>query len=276
MYLWKAACNRLNKRKEKKEESIKREVRRMGRNAKRFFTLPLFFTTLIIVMMTFIQGTKETSVDAYPRRAPKLQPGQVIFKMIGDTTYRLEYANIAIDLDTHLGERAVTAIRDTLERLGPRYDEDSKRREDKRHETDKTELMLIINSYRQLNTLMLAVPEPINFQTGRREKRGVITAIAIGIIAILATSTSAAHMASSAYGSYNKVELWEMEDKVNVIKSATINGSAGTIPGNRFWMIRFFWRFLRESEKTQAKSQGIDSGLLQIPNQNKKKTRAFF
>jgi hypothetical protein len=72
--------------------------------------------------------------------------------------------------------------------------------------------------------LMLAVPEPINFQTERREKRGVFTAIAIDIMAILATSAAAAHMASSSYGSYDKVELPEMEDKVNVIKSATING----------------------------------------------------
>jgi hypothetical protein len=37
MYIWKAACNRLNRRKEKKEERIKREVRRMGRNAKAAF-----------------------------------------------------------------------------------------------------------------------------------------------------------------------------------------------------------------------------------------------
>jgi hypothetical protein len=36
MNLWKAACDRFNKRKEKKEERIKREVRRMGWNAKRF------------------------------------------------------------------------------------------------------------------------------------------------------------------------------------------------------------------------------------------------
>jgi hypothetical protein len=43
-------------------------------------------------------------------------------------------------------------------------------------------------------------------------------------MAILATSAAAAHMASSSYGSYNKVELREMEDKVNVIKSATLNG----------------------------------------------------
>jgi hypothetical protein len=43
MYLWKDACNRLNKSKEKKEERIKREVRRMGRNAKRFFVLPSHF-----------------------------------------------------------------------------------------------------------------------------------------------------------------------------------------------------------------------------------------
>jgi hypothetical protein len=171
MYLWKAACDRLNWRKKKKEERIKREVRRMGRNAKRFFTQPSFFTT----MMTFNQGTKETSINAYTRRAPKLQTRQVIFKRIGDTTYRLEYANIAFDLNTHLAEQAVTAIRDTLEHLGPRYDDDSKRREEERHETDKTELTLIINRYRQLNTLMSAVPEPINSQTGRREKRGVIT-----------------------------------------------------------------------------------------------------
>jgi hypothetical protein len=52
--------------------------------------------------------------------------------------------------------------------------------------------------------LMSAVPEPINFQTGRREKRGVFTAIAIGIMAILETSAASAHMASSSYGSYDK------------------------------------------------------------------------
>jgi hypothetical protein len=119
MYLWKAACDRFNKRKEKKEERIKGEVRKMGRNAKRFFVQPSLFTTLIIIMVTFNQGTKEHTVEAYTRRAPKLQPGQVIFKRIGDTTYRLEYANIAFDLDTHLAEQAVTAIRDTLARLGP-------------------------------------------------------------------------------------------------------------------------------------------------------------
>jgi hypothetical protein len=117
MYLWKAACNWLNRRREKKEEGIKREVKRMGRKAKRFFNQPTFFTTLIIIMMTFNHGTKDTSVDTYTRRAPKLQPGQVIFKRIGDTMYRLEYANIAFDLDTHLPEQAVTAIRDTFERL---------------------------------------------------------------------------------------------------------------------------------------------------------------
>jgi hypothetical protein len=38
MYLWKAACYRFNKRREKKEERTKREVRRMGRNAKRFLS----------------------------------------------------------------------------------------------------------------------------------------------------------------------------------------------------------------------------------------------
>jgi hypothetical protein len=40
-------------------------------------------------------------------------------------------------------------------------------------------------------------------------------------------------------------------------------------------MIQFFWRFLRESEKTRAKSQGIYSGLLRIPNQNAQKKQAF-
>jgi hypothetical protein len=40
-------------------------------------------------------------------------------------------------------------------------------------------------------------------------------------------------------------------------------------------MIRFFWRFLRESEKTRAKCQGIDSGSQQIPNQNNKKSEPF-
>jgi hypothetical protein len=77
MYLWKAACDRFNKRKEKKEERIKRKVRRMGRNAKRFFAQPSLFTTLIIIMVTFNQGKKEHTVEAYTRRAPKLQPGQV-------------------------------------------------------------------------------------------------------------------------------------------------------------------------------------------------------
>jgi hypothetical protein len=67
MYLWKAACDRLNKRREKKEERTKREVRRMGRNAKRFFFQPSLFTTLIIIMVTFNQGTKEHTVEAYTR-----------------------------------------------------------------------------------------------------------------------------------------------------------------------------------------------------------------
>jgi hypothetical protein len=40
MYLCKAACDRFNKRKEKKEERIKSKVRIMGRNAKRFFVQP--------------------------------------------------------------------------------------------------------------------------------------------------------------------------------------------------------------------------------------------
>jgi hypothetical protein len=43
-------------------------------------------------------------------------------------------------------------------------------------------------------------------------------------MSILASSATAAHMASSSYGSYNKVELRDMEDKVKVIKSATLNG----------------------------------------------------
>jgi hypothetical protein len=200
MYLWKAACNRLIKRKEKKEERTKREVRRMGRNAKRFFVQPSLFATLIIIMVTFNQGTKELTVEAYTRQAPKLHPGQVIFKRIGDTTYRLEYANIVFDLDTQLAEQAVRVIRDLLEQQRPIQDEDGYRRE-ARQETDKTELTLIINCYRQINTLMSPVPEPINYQTGRREKRAVITAIAIGIMAILATSAAAAHLASSSYGS---------------------------------------------------------------------------
>jgi hypothetical protein len=67
MLIWKAACDRLNRRKEKKEEKIKRELRRMGRNAKRFFRQPTFFTTLIIIMMAFNQGTKDISVNAYTR-----------------------------------------------------------------------------------------------------------------------------------------------------------------------------------------------------------------
>jgi hypothetical protein len=56
-----------------------------------------------------------------------------------------------------------------------------------------------------------------------KRKRAVITTIAIGIMAILATGAAAAHLASS-YGSYHKVELREMENKVDVIKSATLNG----------------------------------------------------
>jgi hypothetical protein len=194
----------VNQAKRKKEERTKREVRRMGRNAKRFFVQPSLLATLIIIMVTFNQGAKEHTAEAYTRRAPQLQPGQVIFKRIGDTTYWLEYANIAFDLDTQLAERAVTAIRDSLEHQRPILDEDGFKRE-ARHETDKTELTLIINGYRQLNTLMSPVPEPINYQTGRTEKRAVITAIAIGIMAILATSAAAAHLASSSYGSYDKV-----------------------------------------------------------------------
>jgi hypothetical protein len=169
IYLWKAACNRLIKQRNKKEDRTKREVRRMGRNAKRFFVQPSLLATLVIIMVTFIQGTKEHTAEAYTRQAPQLQPGQVIFKRIGDTTYRLEYANIAFNLNTQLSEQAVTAIRDLLEHQRPILDEDGFRRE-ARHERDKTELMLIINRYRQLNTLMSPVPEPINYQTGRREK----------------------------------------------------------------------------------------------------------
>jgi hypothetical protein len=69
---------------------------------------------MVIIMMAFNQGAKDISVDAYTRCAPQLQPGQVIFKRIGDTTYRLEYANIEFDLDTHLAEQAVRAILMTL------------------------------------------------------------------------------------------------------------------------------------------------------------------
>jgi hypothetical protein len=71
----------LNERKEKKEEKIKREVRRIGRNVKKFFTEPTFFTTLIIIMMAFNQGAKDISLDAYTRGAPQIQPGQIIFSM---------------------------------------------------------------------------------------------------------------------------------------------------------------------------------------------------
>jgi hypothetical protein len=213
----------LNKKKEKREEKIKREVRRMSRNAKKFFKEPTFFTTLIIIMMAFNQGAKYISVDAYTRRAPQLQPWQVIFKRISNTTYRLEYANIEFNLDTHIAERAVQYIPGTLVRLGPCYHKDSKRREDKCHMTDKKELTFIINRYRQINTLLSLVPEPINYQTGRRRKRGAFTTITIGIMAILATSSVSAHMASSSYGSYNKVELRKMENKVNIIKNVTID-----------------------------------------------------
>jgi hypothetical protein len=62
-----------------------------GRSAKKFFMEPtLLKKNLIIIMMAFNQGAKDISVDAYTRRAPQLQPGQVIFKKIGDTTYHLE------------------------------------------------------------------------------------------------------------------------------------------------------------------------------------------
>jgi hypothetical protein len=40
-------------------------------------------------------------------------------------------------------------------------------------------------------------------------------------------------------------------------------------------MIRFFWRILRESEKTQAKRQGIDSGSPRVPNQNGQNKQDF-
>jgi hypothetical protein len=45
--------------------------------------------------------------------------------------------------------------------------------------------------------------------------------------------------------------------------------------GNRIRMIRFFWRFLRESEKTPAKCQGIDSGSPRVLNQNRQKNEPF-
>jgi hypothetical protein len=44
---------------------------------------------------------------------------------------------------------------------------------------------------------MSPVPQPINYQTGRREKKAVITAIAIGFMSILATSAAAAQLSSS-------------------------------------------------------------------------------
>jgi hypothetical protein len=37
-----------------------------------------------------------------------------------------------------------------------------------------------------------------------------------------------------------------------------------------------FWRFLWESEKTRALSQGIDSGSPRVPNQNEQQNRAFY
>jgi hypothetical protein len=40
-------------------------------------------------------------------------------------------------------------------------------------------------------------------------------------------------------------------------------------------MIRFFWRFLRESEKTPAKCQRIDSGSPRVINQNRQKNEPF-
>jgi hypothetical protein len=55
-----------------------------------------------------------------------------------------------------------------------------------------------MNCYKQLNTLMLAVPKSINCQTGQRKRRKVITAIAIWIMAILATKAAAAVIALSA------------------------------------------------------------------------------
>jgi hypothetical protein len=63
------------------------------------------------------------------------------------------------------------------------------------------QLTLFINRYRQLNTLMSSVQEPINYLTGRRRNRFAFTAIAIGISAILVRSAVSAYMASSSYGS---------------------------------------------------------------------------
>jgi hypothetical protein len=40
-------------------------------------------------------------------------------------------------------------------------------------------------------------------------------------------------------------------------------------------MIKLFWRFLRESEKTRAKCPGIDSGSPRVLNQNGQKKRVF-
>jgi hypothetical protein len=40
-------------------------------------------------------------------------------------------------------------------------------------------------------------------------------------------------------------------------------------------MIKLFWRFLRESEKTRAKCPGIDSGSPRVLNQNGQKNEFF-
>jgi hypothetical protein len=40
-------------------------------------------------------------------------------------------------------------------------------------------------------------------------------------------------------------------------------------------MIRFFWQILRESEKTGAKRQGINSGSQRVPNQNGQKNEPY-
>jgi hypothetical protein len=95
---------------EKGEEGRENQERskKNGKEHKEVLHATDLLTTLIIIMMAFNQGTKEISVNAYTRCAPKLQQGQVIFKRIGDTRYRLEYPNIAFDLDTHLAELAVT------------------------------------------------------------------------------------------------------------------------------------------------------------------------
>jgi hypothetical protein len=138
----------------------------------------------------------------------------------------LEFANLEFDLDKHIAEEAVRLIPKTKERLGPRQNDlDSSQEEYGCLNTDLQKLILFINRYFQLHMFMEAVQTPINYKPGGRKRRAVFTGKAIGIMALFASRSVAAHLASLSNGRYNKTELCKLKSKVNIIKTSTADSS---------------------------------------------------